>query len=347
MDLQKGYTFSGTSPNNSVTAEKLNTLVDGATILTGFYTGRTENTAANSSDFALLYDSVNGEYRKIQIGNLVPTTRSRTGFQNLYATTAAAQQISVTAGEILMRSDAGQLHYARGFVALADLSLYTGGPTPGGRDAASINTAGTQWYYYWAISDGALDKLLLSQSATSPTLPAGYLYRTLLGAVRIDNAGSFIRFVQRNLDFATDLASAASTTSSVLNPYTGATPAEFTNIAPAAARTLQTADLSRCIPPNLTARVRGLIGSTDTSTPYVYALCPEGATSLAAGPLELLEGLQLFQTTGAASGATMLGFGNAAPFDLLVKTSQQISWACHTNTSAHHSLRVTGYQLSL
>ena len=40
--LQKGYPFTGTSPNNTVTAEKLNALVDEATIQPGFSNGATD-----------------------------------------------------------------------------------------------------------------------------------------------------------------------------------------------------------------------------------------------------------------------------------------------------------------
>ena len=345
-DLQKGYTFSGTSPNNSVTADKLNTLVDGAAILPGFYTGKSENQQAGTGDYVLTYDSTAAAYRKVQVGNLIPATRSRTGFRNLYATTLSGPAVLASADELILRSDAGQLRSVTGFIGRGDLRFYTGGSTPDGRDAATIVTAGTQWYYFWAISDGTHENLLFSQSATSPALPAGYLYKALLGAVRIDNSGNFVRFIQRNSDVAVDLTSSAGATNAALNPWTGATLAEFTNIAPAVPRTLQTVDLSRCLPPGLTARVTGLIGSTDTSVNTAYAICPQGTSSLATANAEPLPGLAIYNTLGFGTGSTLLGFGNAASFDVVLDTSQLLSWTTSAATSKH-SMRITGYRLTL
>lgn len=347
MDLQKGYTFSGISPKNQVTAEKLNTLVDGATILPAFYAGKTENPSASPTDYALILHGASGELRKVQVGNLAPAGLARSGANDLYAVSDEGAQIYVTAAEVLMRAANGRVHLVQNFEALASLGTYAGGPTANGRDSATITLTGVQWWYFWAIGDGVQAKLLYSQSATNPALPAGYLYRALLGAVRLDASGEFVRFVQRNRDVALHLSSAAGTSKSDLNPRTGFPVVEFTNVAPVAARTLQAADLSRCLPPNIVARVRGLIGSTDTGVSYTYAIAPVGYTSLATGTSEILEGVELYPTAAVAAGAGMLGFANVAVFDHLIRDSQQLAWACHTTAAAKHSLRITGYTLSL
>lgn len=58
--------------------------------------------------------------------------------------------------------------------------------------------AANTWYHVYLISDGAsLSGTLLSLSATTPTLPAGYVYRYRVGAVRTGAASTFLRTFQR------------------------------------------------------------------------------------------------------------------------------------------------------
>ena len=52
-DINKGYTF--TDGERNVTHTKLNNLVDGASINTTFFTGKSAVTNANSADIFLLY----------------------------------------------------------------------------------------------------------------------------------------------------------------------------------------------------------------------------------------------------------------------------------------------------
>ena len=40
------------------------------------------------------------------------------------------------------------------------------------------------WYYIYMISNGSVDKLLASKSATTPIMPTGYTYKKLIGACR-------------------------------------------------------------------------------------------------------------------------------------------------------------------
>lgn len=56
--------------------------------------------------------------------------------------------------------------------------------------------ANDAWYYIWMIAktDGTVSALL-SASATSPTLPAGYAYKRLVSAVR-NKSGNFVDFYQ-------------------------------------------------------------------------------------------------------------------------------------------------------
>ena len=59
--------------------------------------------------------------------------------------------------------------------------------------------AADTWYYIYVIWDRATDTYggLLSVSPTSPTLPVGYTYKRLVGAVRNDSSSDFVNFIQR------------------------------------------------------------------------------------------------------------------------------------------------------
>jgi len=58
------------------------------------------------------------------------------------------------------------------------------------------------WYYIWAIKDPTTPEVagLLSASSTSPTLPAGFTKKRLIGAVKNDGASNFRPFHQYGLD---------------------------------------------------------------------------------------------------------------------------------------------------
>ncbi len=192
---------------------------------------------------------------------------------------------------------------------------------------------------------------MISASATSPTLPTNYIYATLLGAVRNDNSSNFLRFAQHGNQVGVNLPSLAGVASANLNPYTAA--AEFTGIQPAAANTFQTVDLSRCVPPGITASVQGIIGFTTatngTLRGYGVASTSDGALD---GPgldsLKITPGLQLIQAVVITSNPVIAGFTGCGTFSVPISTSQQIAWATNSSGgSPGNNMRVTGYTLGL
>lgn len=66
----------------------------------------------------------------------------------------------------------------------------------GGLDVGT--KANSTWYYIWAISNGVVDRLLASTSATTPTMPTGYSYRKLIGACKTSSAGNVLSYIQNN-----------------------------------------------------------------------------------------------------------------------------------------------------
>lgn len=71
--------------------------------------------------------------------------------------------------------------------------------TSSGANGLDTGSEGSsRWYHIWAIgkADGTLDALL-SESATAPTLPSGYIYKGYLGAIYNDSSSDFRRLTQR------------------------------------------------------------------------------------------------------------------------------------------------------
>lgn len=103
----------------------------------------------------------------------------------------SATTVDIDATSVTLFNAAG---YGRKFSSLNEtLDITASGAN--GLDTGS-EASGT-WYYLWAIGkvDGTLDGLI-SASATAPTLPTGYVFKGLLGAVRNDGSSDFVRFFQ-------------------------------------------------------------------------------------------------------------------------------------------------------
>jgi hypothetical protein len=57
--------------------------------------------------------------------------------------------------------------------------------------------ASNTWYYLYMISNGTTIGGLLSASGTSPTLPSGYIFSKLIGAIYVNSGGTFITINQQ------------------------------------------------------------------------------------------------------------------------------------------------------
>ena len=75
-------------------------------------------------------------------------------------------------------------------------SAFTAGSGNGGLDTGAI--ANTTWYHFYVISTaaGALTDILISLSATSPTLPATYTLFRRIGSGKTDGSAHWIAFTQ-------------------------------------------------------------------------------------------------------------------------------------------------------
>jgi len=120
------------------------------------------------------------------------TTASKTkisgGFRALKIVAAdAGTSATVTATAVTLEDTSGRA--IRVNTLSETLSLATTGA-----NALDTGTVATStWYYVWAIamSDGTAD-VLASTSATAPTMPSGYTYKALIGAVRTKSGSAVL-----------------------------------------------------------------------------------------------------------------------------------------------------------
>lgn len=358
-DISPGYSFSGVSPNNNVTAEKLNALVGQAVINATFFTGKAESTTAGETDYLVFLDSGTGVIKKIRKSNLITSGVAKSGFTNLQAqnnVTTPDSRIDVTAVEVVMRSTDGNVRHLSSFSRTVDIASYSGAPTPDGRDSANENS--NTWYYFFAISDGVNDRLIISESYASPNLPAGYIYFVLLGCARNNASSNFVSFYQRDFDVALARTGTGVDANADLNPYTttASGSAEFTNINVINAQAFRPVDVTRCCPP-IAGRLRGYLGLVNTNgqtSPGVGAPNVSwivASRGFASGLNVFSWGDELFNPVCRNSSGTDLsnyGFWSSGSFDILLAQVQSFDWSpVDVGVTLFYSCRITGYRLNL
>jgi hypothetical protein len=111
--------------------------------------------------------------------------------------TTPNSKVNVTADQVVLWTIAGTGGRSYQTVNVTADMAVTGAAN--GLDVAG--EAANTWYYVWLIGkwDGTIAALLSASSGT-PTMPAGYTHRALVGAVRNDGSSNFIKFRQRGND---------------------------------------------------------------------------------------------------------------------------------------------------
>ncbi len=102
-------------------------------------------------------------------------------------------QVDISAAEIILQDVAGNPVRILSLSATADITVSGAGGLDTGSEAVST------WYHLWAIAkaDGTAS-VILSASATAPSLPSGYIYKAYVGAVYNTSGGDFKWFKQRD-----------------------------------------------------------------------------------------------------------------------------------------------------
>lgn len=135
--------------------------------LTNSVTARTNLSvySTTQTDSAIsLAPSIQGAYRNLKV--------STTGLSALVSLTVDSITVGIPGGSTKTLDN----------VSLPSISLATSGVN--GLDTGTSATS--TWYSVWVIWNGSTTAGLLSLSATAPTMPAGYTYKTRVGWVRTD-----------------------------------------------------------------------------------------------------------------------------------------------------------------
>ena len=128
-------------------------------------------------------------------GGISTTIRDQT--RGLVVITNASNptyQVDIDVDEIILQDSSG---FSRRF---ASVNLTADIEAAEGENALDTGSeASDTWYYTWVIAkaDGTVAGLL-SASATAPTMPDGYIYKALVGAVRNDGSSNFLPFEQND-----------------------------------------------------------------------------------------------------------------------------------------------------
>lgn len=115
------------------------------------------------------------------------------------STAGSSSTFSVAAGQA---ADAGNAV----LMALASALSKTTGAWAVGTGNGALDTgtiANSTWYHVWLIRrpDTGVVDVLISTSASSPTMPSNYTQKRRIGAMRTNGSAQWTRFVQRGHDF--------------------------------------------------------------------------------------------------------------------------------------------------
>lgn len=152
-------------------------------------------------------------------------------FKNLVVksnTTTPNSQVDISADELILKDSDGRAYTAINVSLTANIA--TSGVNGLDTGAESANA----WYYLWVIYNGTTVSSLISLSSTNPTMPSGYTYKAMVGAVR-NSSSNFLSFYQLGKHVTLAI-----------------TPLDLTDTTPATARTA----FPLTVPPNVVARIR-------------------------------------------------------------------------------------------
>jgi hypothetical protein len=184
---------------------------------------RTAETALSTNDSLLLYDASEDAYNRMTIEVLsnqvcvaastnstsaavisnsivLPAVTNAAVLASFYSllssnqVTDVSNKVGVVATELLLKNSSGFPYLATSVAVTADVT----GTGANGREDGSADSA-DQWFYTWVIYNGTTVSGFLSTNLV-PTLPSGYTYKALVGAVRNNATSDFTRFLQRGRD---------------------------------------------------------------------------------------------------------------------------------------------------
>jgi hypothetical protein len=179
---------------NSAGAKSVKT-PEGADLVAGdITTGRMYTIVYDGTDFILVAGDSLIDRQTVAVSGKIASHK------NLVVQYATAATVDIDADEVLLEDSAGKLYKAESVNLTANITA----SGANGLDTGSESSSTFTWYYIWVIYNGTTVSSLLSTSATSPTMPSGYTYKGLVGAVANNTSDDFIGFHQINNEASLD-----------------------------------------------------------------------------------------------------------------------------------------------
>lgn len=142
---------------------------------------------------ALLYDATSAGWRPYDRVTSQPIAGE---FKNLVVTASSATNVVITADALTLEDTSGTAMRVRN-VSITGTTCAITNSGANGLDSGA--EASNTWYSVWIINSpiaGGTTACLLSTSATAPTMPANYTFRSRVGWVRNDGSSNFWRTLQ-------------------------------------------------------------------------------------------------------------------------------------------------------
>lgn len=138
----------------------------------------------------IFYDTTSSRWR---LSNPFTPPAVAAGFKNLSISVSSATQAAITADALTLEDSNGLAYRARSVSVTAAITSSGANGLDTGAEANST------WYSIWVIYNPTSNTVaaLLSESETSPTLPASYTFKARVGWVRNDSSGNFLRLLQK------------------------------------------------------------------------------------------------------------------------------------------------------
>lgn len=218
--------------------------------------------------------------------------------------------VSATADEVILKNSSGRPVLLSG-VSISSINIASTGAN--GLDVGS-GVAST-WYYVWLIYNGTTVSGLLSASSTAPTLPGGYTFKALMGAVYYTGS-TFTTYYQHDRDVYIDDA--------VI--FTGANGIITWSATSGPALTAMQATV-----PPIAKMAWGSAGNTTNN----------GGVAIAADASALGA---VVACNGTAAGVSTLSFQLGGNWRVPLKTAQTFYYIM-ANTSTGYRVTVSGYRI--
>lgn len=227
---------------------------------------------------------------------------------------SAATSIDIDADEVVLKSASNSM--------VASAVNLTVAITSSGANGLDTGTEATStWYYLWVIYNPVTGTTagLMSTSATAPTLPSGYTFKALVGAVYNDSASDFDTVYQADRRVWLQGVKA-------MNDTTGQT-------------SYGSLSLAAIVPP-IARTVYGVGGATSGNNVSMAVAADASGTGE-----QMCHGSNVTAFGADAGAPGLVDFTGGGSFHVPLKTAQTLYWKTHNTTASAYGMVIGGYTI--